>query len=118
MPVTARSDYIGEPRESTEKYGDNQLLFVSWDHHLLFAAPFALCLPKAMSFGELLHGPLAQILAPDPDAAKIDWDAVTWSKSDEAFSPDPAKSLADNGIEHKEQLRFVTPGLNTICSTG
>lgn len=115
MAVDACSSYTGEARESADKYGDSQLIYVSWDHHLLFAAPFLFCLPKAMRFQELLKGPLAMILSPDPDSSGIDWSVVQWRKGTEPFHPELDKSLADNGIRHKDQLRFATPGLNTVC---
>ena len=49
-----------------------------------------------------------------PDFAKIDWKAVQWFKSGKAWTPDPAKSLADNGLVHKDAIRFRTPGLEGI----
>lgn len=116
MSVTARTEYLGEPRESADKYGVNQLVFVSWDRHLLFAAPFLFCLPTATPFRELVEGPLTQLLSLDPDAAKIDWPSVQWLRGNEPFEPEFDKSLADNGIRHKDQLRMSTPGLNSVCS--
>jgi phenol hydroxylase P4 protein len=115
MTVTARSDYVGEPSESADKYGANQIIYLSWDHHLLFAAPFLFFLPSEMTFQQFFDGPLAQILSPDPDAAKIDWATVQWLKGTAAFQPDPDKSLTQNGIRHKDQLRMATPGLNSVC---
>jgi phenol hydroxylase P4 protein len=32
--------------------------------------------------------------------------------------PDPAKSLADNGLTHKDAIRFRTPGLTGIKGSG
>ena len=46
-----------------------------------------------------------------PDWAKIDWSKASWTLDGEQFTPDPAKSLADNGIGHKSVLRLTTPGL-------
>ena len=35
-------------------------------------------------------------------------------QSGQAWTPDPAKSLADNGLKHKDVIRFRTPGLEGI----
>ena len=35
-------------------------------------------------------------------------------RSGQPWQPDPAKSLADNGLQHKDAIRFRTPGLTGI----
>jgi len=115
MTVTARKPYIGIPADGIEHYHGDQLLYVSWDHHLLFAAPFILCISPSIKFGELLEQVVVPLLAPDPDAAQVDWQHVQWIKDRAPFVPDFSLSLADNGIAHKDLLRFHTPGLNTLC---
>lgn len=116
MAVTALAPYEFAPRDLVENFAGKQLVYVSWDRHLLFAAPFLICLPPETPFQGLIDGPLAQLLALDPDAAAIDWAAVEWLKGKDAFVPDFTKSLAENGITHKTQLRFRTPGLNSITT--
>ena len=54
MPVAARKEYVGVPRDRVENFHGKQLVFVSWDHHLLIAAPIMFCLPPQASFGELI----------------------------------------------------------------
>ncbi|MDN5873032.1 MAG: phenol hydroxylase subunit P4 [Sinobacteraceae bacterium] len=115
MPVTARKPYPVQPRDSVEHYHGDQIVYVCWEHHLLFAAAFVLCLPPTTSFKALTTEHIPPIIAQDPDAAKIDWLKVQWVKDGKAFKPDFAKSLADNGIDHKTLLRFETPGLNSVC---
>ena len=54
MTVVARKNYIGEPRDAGAKFGSNQLIYLSWDRHLLFAAPFvviAVALGSAVAAG-------------------------------------------------------------------
>jgi phenol hydroxylase P4 protein len=114
MAVTALKEYIGVARDRAENYGGKQIVYLSWDHHLLFASPLMLCLPSYTLFGDMLKGPVAALLQPDPDAAALDWGKVEWLKDNQAFTPDPSRSLADNGIGHKDQLRFRTPGLNSL----
>lgn len=114
MPVAARKEYVATPRDLVANFNGKQLLYVSWDRHLLFAAPFLLCLPPDMRFGDVVAGPLTQLLQPDPDAAALDWDKAEWLKRGQPWKPDFAKTLAENGLTHKEQLRFRTPGLNAL----
>jgi phenol hydroxylase P4 protein len=115
MSIASRKPYVGESRDRVEGFHGKQLVYVSWDHHLLFAAPFLICVPPQMPFDEFVAGPLSALLQPDPDAAAIDWTQVQWRKANAPFQPDFDRSLADNGVGHKVQLRFHTPGLNQVC---
>jgi phenol/toluene 2-monooxygenase (NADH) P4/A4 len=90
------------------------VLFIGWDEHLLFVCPVALPLPADMPFGALATNVLPGIYGYHPDFARIDWAQVQWLKSGQPFTPDPAKSLAENGLGHKDVIRFRTPGLNGI----
>ncbi|ACO79237.1 Multi-component phenol hydoxylase, gamma subunit; LapO [Azotobacter vinelandii CA] len=114
MPVTARKTYLGVPRDRVENFHGKQLVYVSWDHHLLFAAPFLLCLSPQTPFGDLVQKALLPLLQADPDAAAIDWRQVEWLKDNRPWTPDFGRSLADNGIGHKDQLRLRTPGLDSL----
>jgi len=115
MAVTSTKDYVGVPRDSEAGFGGKQLVYASWDGHLLFAAPFMLAATPDTPFGELVHGQIAGLIAPDPDASSIDWDTVEWRLGNEPWTPDFSRSLADNGVRHKMEVRFHTPGLNTLC---
>jgi phenol hydroxylase P4 protein len=90
------------------------LLFVGWEDHLMFCAPFAFPFPPVMPFGALVEQVLPGAFGYHPDFAKIDWSKTEWLKSGQPFSPDFAKSLADNGLGHKDVIRFRTPGLTGI----
>ncbi len=117
MPVVARKEYVGVARDRVENFNGKQLVYASWDHHLLFAAPFLLCLEPQTTFAQLLDTALVPLLQADPDAAQIDWQNVQWLKDNQPWVPDLDGSLVANGIGHKGQLRFKTPGLNTLCAT-
>jgi phenol hydroxylase P4 protein len=118
MPVIAIKPFIGVPKDTADKFHGNQLLYVGWDRHLMFYAPICLCLPPATLFGDLVKGPLSEAFSPHSEWSKIDWSAAKWLRSGEAFRPDFTKSLADNGLGHKEVLRLQTPGLNGIGGCG
>jgi len=115
MTVASRKPYVGTPADGIEHFHGDQLLYVSWDHHLMFAAPFILCVSPNMRFSELVENVLVPLIAPDPDAADVDWPNVQWLKASQPFVPDFSRSLVDNGVGHKDLLRFHTPGLNTLC---
>ncbi len=113
MSVVAAAPYDLPARDSVDKF-PAPLLYIGWEDHLLFCAPFCLPLPPDMPFGALATQVLPGVYGYHPDFARIDWNQVQWLKSGKAFSPDPAKSLADNGLRHKDVIRFRTPGLNGI----
>jgi phenol hydroxylase P4 protein len=118
MAVTSLKEYIGVPRDTVANFNGKQLVYASWDQHLLFAAPFLTCVPPGMKFKEWVEGPLTALIQPDPDAKRVDFSKVEWLKSNKAWSPKFEASLADNGVVHKEQIRFRTPNLNTLRDAG
>lgn len=117
MSVAAVKEYIGVPRDVVGNYHGNLLVYVTWDQHLLFAAPVIFPLAPDMKFGEVPKI-LAGIYAPHPDAAQIDWNRVEWFKSQQPWHPDYDKTVAENGIGHKEFIRLRTPGLTGIRGLG
>ncbi len=115
MPVIAKKAFIGEPSDTVDKYEGKQLLFVSWDHHLIFASPFLHCVDPAMNLTEFLNQVVKPLMGADPDSEQVHWESAEWKKANQPWKPDFSKSLAENGVVHKELLRFHTPGLNTVC---
>jgi phenol hydroxylase P4 protein len=116
MPVQAiRPDYRGEDKDRVELFHGQQLLYIGWDQHTMVCAPIALPLPPDLPFGALVEQVLpTTAYAQDPEWPHIDWSRVQWLRSGQPFKPDPAKSLADNGLGHKALLRWRTPGLAGI----
>lgn len=113
MSVVALERYEFPARDVRENF-PAPLLYIGWDQHLMFSAPHCLPLPPDMPFGALATAVLPGIYGAHPDFAQIDWAQVQWLKSGQPWTPDPAKSLADNGLKHKDVIRFRTPGLNGI----
>ena len=117
MAVVAVKEYKGSRPDGADKFHGAQLVYVGWLDHLMFCAPFAFPLPPDMPFGALIEAVLPGSFGQHPDFAKIDWSKVEWTKGRKPFSPDPSKSLADNGIRHKDSLTFKAPGLTGIKGT-
>ncbi|MGG1947416.1 phenol hydroxylase subunit P4 [Trinickia sp. NRRL B-1857] len=113
MTVTALKPYSFPPRDTVEKF-PAPLVYVGWEDHLMFPAPFCLPLPPDTPFGALTAQILPSIYGSHPDFARIDWSGAQWTMGGEPFTPSPEKSLAENGIGHKTLIRFRTPGLNGI----
>jgi phenol/toluene 2-monooxygenase (NADH) P4/A4 len=118
MAVTALGDFTGIPRDTLAHFHGGQLVYLGWDRHLMFYAPLCFCVPPSMRLGELIHGPAAGLWSSHPDWHAIDWSRAEWLRSGEPFSPDLDRSLADNGIGHKEIVRLRTPGLDGIAGSG
>ncbi|SFM45039.1 phenol hydroxylase subunit P4 [Marinobacter pelagius] len=115
MSVVSRKEYIGVPRDRVENFNGNQLVYVGWDNHLLFASAFLLFVSPETVFRDMVQNNVIPLIGADPDAEKIDWDSVTWLKGNQPWTPNWDETLAANGIGHKMLLRFKTPSLNSIC---
>lgn len=118
MTVTALGNYAFPSADAVENYKGRQLLYVNWEMHRMFSRPFVLALPPATPFSELLEKHIPEAYSFHPDYEHIDWSAVVWQNSNTRFTPDPARSLAENGIGHKDLIRFTTPGLDGIAGSG
>ena len=116
MAVAAITEYPGVAKDTADKFHGAQLLYIGWLDHLMFCAPFAFPLPPDMPFGAVIEAVLPGCFGAHPDFAQIDWSTVEWIRTGtkEPFHPDPAKSLAENGLKHKDSLAFRAPGLTGI----
>ncbi|MAY19819.1 MAG: phenol hydroxylase [Erythrobacteraceae bacterium] len=114
MPVNAVADYDFPANDREENFHGARVIYAGWDKHLMFSSPYAWPLPPDLPFAHFLAGPLAEAFGQHPDFAKIDWSQAIWTKNGEAFSPDLDKTIAENGLIHKDSLRFETPGLDGI----
>ncbi len=120
MSVTSTTTYDFPSASAAEVYAPMgvQLVYVGWDQHNMMCAPFCWPLPPQMPFGDLVHGPVTEAYSYHPEWSQIDWDAVIWLRSGEEYTPDFSKSLEENGIGHKEIIRFKTPGLHGLNNAG
>ncbi|HZX32048.1 MAG TPA: phenol hydroxylase subunit P4 [Rhodocyclaceae bacterium] len=114
MAVKALKHYQFPAADTQDKFHGNQLVYVGWDKHLFFCAPFAFCLPPNTRFGDLCDKVLPQAFSAHPEWSQVDLSKAVWKKSGQPWQPDMNKTLAELGIGHKEALRFETPGLNGI----
>ena len=104
-------DYHGEMKDTADHYRGQQLLYIGWDQHLMYATPLCIPVPPQMPFGVLVEQVLPTLFGQHPQFAQIDWRQAEWLRSDEPFTPAFEQSLADNGIGHKTSLRLRTPEL-------
>ena len=115
MPVKSLKPYPAIHRDTQSGYGPVQMIYVCWEGHMLFSAPAALVGPPEAPLRDLLDGQLKTIIQIDPDASQVNWDELSWYQKGEKVDIDLDKSLADNGLKHKHQITFRTPGVNTVC---
>lgn len=114
MAVAAVSKYEFPAADTQDKFHGAQLLYIGWEDHLMFCSPFALPFPPGTRFGDIVSNVLPGVFGYHPDFAQIDWAKTEWFKSSQPWTPDFDKSLADNGLKHKDVIRFRTPGLTGI----
>ncbi|QTD45373.1 phenol hydroxylase subunit P4 [Ottowia testudinis] len=113
MAVAAIGAYEFAPKDTADKF-PAPLLFFAWEDHKMFCAPFAVPFPPTLKFADMCQGAFQGIFGAHPDFARIDWDKAEWFKSGQPWKPDMDKSLADNGLGHKDVIRFRTPGLTGL----
>jgi phenol hydroxylase P4 protein len=116
MALTSTKPYVGVPRDLVQNFNGKQIVYVCWDHHMLFATPLLLVVEPGMLLGDMLENVVKPLIGPDPDAAAVDLTKVEWLKSGRSWTPNFRASLAANGIVHKEQLRFRTAGVNSLLA--
>jgi phenol hydroxylase P4 protein len=116
MAMTSTKPFIGVPRDLVANFNGKQIVYVCWEQHMLFATPFLLVVEPGMRLGDMMQNIVKTLMQADPDAAAVDLTTVEWRKGKSAWTPNFEASLAENGIVHKEQLTFSTPGLNTLLA--
>lgn len=116
MAVKSIGKYEFTPKDGVDKF-PAPLLFFAWEDHKMFCAPFAVPLPPTMKFTDMCHGAFPGFFGAHPDFASIDWSQAEWFKSGQPWKPDMDKTLAENGLGHKDVIRFRTPGLTGLKGT-
>lgn len=107
-------DYPLIQRDTVDQFHGKQLLFLCWDNHLMFAAPFCIPVPRTLPFGALIRDVLPELYGEHPEFEDIDWKRTQWFNSNKRFIPDVGKSLEQHGLGHKSLIRFRTPALEGI----
>ncbi|WP_059411441.1 phenol hydroxylase subunit P4 [Cupriavidus basilensis] len=118
MPVVSIGPYEFEPADRAGAFHGNRLLYVGWDRHLLFCAPHCLPFPPATRLRDVVENVLPGIYGYHPDFARIDWRRVEWLRGSVPWEPDLDRTLEENGLGHKDVIRFRTPGLDGIGGSG
>jgi phenol/toluene 2-monooxygenase (NADH) P4/A4 len=107
-------DYPLLQADPENKFFGNRLIYVAWENHLMYAAPFCLPLPPTLPFGAFVRDVLPELYGEHPEFEQIDWQRTEWSNSNQRFRPDFGKSLEHHGLTHKSLIRFRTPKLEGI----
>ncbi len=110
-------DYPHIQQDAEDKFHGKQLLYLCWENHLMFAAPFCIPVPRTLPFGAVIMEVLPELYGEHPEFEDIDWKRTQWFSSGKRFIPDVGKSLEHHGIGHKAVISFRTPALEGIRST-
>jgi phenol hydroxylase P4 protein len=113
MAVKSIGEYPLIMKDSVDKFHGNQLVFVHWIGHFLEGSIKAFPLPPEMPFGAIMSDIIPASYKIEPDFQNLDFDKteVIWEIDGKVVTPDPSKSLKDNGIGHKSYIQFTTPSL-------
>lgn len=114
MSVVALGPYAFPVKDALDKFHGSLLLYINWEDHLMFCAPFALCLSPTVLFRDIQRVTIPGLFGRHPDFAGIDWNKAEWFKSGRPWKPELDKTVAGNGLKHKDVIRFRTPGLTGI----
>jgi phenol/toluene 2-monooxygenase (NADH) P4/A4 len=104
-------DYPLRQQDTEDKFYGKRLIYLSWENHLMYAAPFCVPLPPTLPFGALVRDVLPMLYGEHPEFESIDWQRAHWFNSSKRFIPDFGKSLEHHGLTHKSLIRFRTPAL-------
>jgi len=110
-------DYPVLQQDSVDKFHGKQLLYLCWENHLMFAAPFCIPVPRTLPFGAVIMEVLPELYGEHPEFEDIDWKRTQWFNSGKRFIPDVGKSLEHHGLGHKAVISFRTPALEGIRQT-
>lgn len=104
-------EYPLHQQDQESGFHGKRLIYLSWDNHLMFAAPFCVPLPPSLPFGALVRDVLPELYGEHPEFEAIDWQRTQWFNSRQRFVPDFGKSLQHHDLQHKSLIRFRTPAL-------
>lgn len=72
MTTKSVGNYPFMQQDTADKF-PAPLLYIGWEDHLMFCAPFCAPMPPTLKFGDMLTGALPGIFGAHPEFAKIDW---------------------------------------------
>lgn len=119
MPIHAiTNDYQGAVRDAKANFAGNILVFFGWDEHLFFPSPKAAPLNPDMKWSDVVAGVMPELFGQHQEFSQIKWENVQWMLDNQSIIPDPNKTLAELGADHKSCFRFVTPELKGYRGLG
>ena len=71
--VALQPGYSGEMKDRVENFHGSQLLYIGWDHHLMYCAALCIPVPPTLPFGALTEQIIPSLYPAHPDTAKINW---------------------------------------------
>lgn len=96
-------DFPSKSRQ--ELYGDDILVHVWRKDSMFFASAATFRAPKAMKWADFVGGMVMPFVTSDPDFDQTK--EVSWQLVDDPFTPDPEKSLEENGVQHKYTIALI-----------
>jgi phenol hydroxylase P4 protein len=105
-------DYPLLQQDTEDRFYGKRLIYLAWENHLMFAAPFCVPLPPTLPFGALVRDVLPELYGEHPEFENIDWQRTLWFNNGKRFMPDFGKSIQHHGLAHKSLIRFRTPSLD------
>jgi len=103
--------YEPDASDNADHFYNNWLIYICWENHLMYCAPFCVPLPPSLPFGALVGDLMPELYGEHPEFEQIDWQRTKWFDSDKQFRADFGKSLEHHGLRHKSLIRFNTPAL-------
>lgn len=114
MSVIAIGAYRATPLDIQANFHGAQLVYLCWENHLLFCAPFTFPVDPALTFADFIENVVSPAIALHPDASSVAFNKAEWQLDDEPFHPELTRRLCENGVGHKSLLRLHTPGLEGL----
>jgi Phenol hydroxylase conserved region len=71
-------EYPLRQQDTEDRFYGKRLIYLGWDHHLMFSAPFCVPLPPTLPFGALVHEVLPEVFGEHPEFERIDWQRTPW----------------------------------------
>ena len=115
--MTHIGDYPVLQQDAEDKFHGKHLLYLHWENHPMFAAPFCIPVPRTLPFGAVIMEVLPELYGEHPEFEDIDWKRTLWFSSGKRFIPDVGKSLEHHGLGHKAVVTFRTPALEGMRTT-
>jgi hypothetical protein len=76
--MVAIGDYPIRQKDDESLFYGKRLIFLSWENHLMFAAPLCVPLPPTLPFGALIRDVLPDLYGEHPEFEDIDWKRTQW----------------------------------------